>query len=346
MSNRPDHYLPHSQEMSGFLHAIKEDPQDPTPRLIFADWLEEQGDPRGEWLRLQAEKSLGNSQSEKDTAREAELTRTFKKWLSPRPPWITELKLEGMLISIRIGVGRSLKRRLTSLSKLEWWPWVSSLNISQSNLAEGEVVRLAEWQDLQGLTLLDLANCQLKEPDMASLAESPYVRNLRSLLLWHNHHPGAKGAHRIFTSAYLSKLRLLNLGGSEMGHSGIQVLANESTLENLALVYLWRNKVDDECAELIAGSPRLSKLTSLGLTSNEIGDRGAIALAKSQTLQSLTWLHLQSNKIGKAGATALAESPYLQHITTLNLTGNSVGKKAAERVRARFMAQCNGNVFV
>lgn len=40
-----------------FLEAILQDPDDDTPRLIFADWLEEQGDSasaaRAEFVRVQ-----------------------------------------------------------------------------------------------------------------------------------------------------------------------------------------------------------------------------------------------------------------------------------------------------
>jgi uncharacterized protein (TIGR02996 family) len=35
-----------------FLQGMLEQPDDPVPRLVFADWLEEQGDPRGELIRL------------------------------------------------------------------------------------------------------------------------------------------------------------------------------------------------------------------------------------------------------------------------------------------------------
>src|SRR5262249_8893949 len=38
-----------------FLQAILEAPDDDTPRLIYADWLEERGDPRGEFIRLQCQ---------------------------------------------------------------------------------------------------------------------------------------------------------------------------------------------------------------------------------------------------------------------------------------------------
>lgn len=35
-----------------FLQAMQENPEDNTLRLVFADWLEERGDPRGELIRL------------------------------------------------------------------------------------------------------------------------------------------------------------------------------------------------------------------------------------------------------------------------------------------------------
>lgn len=38
-----------------FLQAIVDDPTEYLPRLVFADWLDEQGDPRGELIRVEAE---------------------------------------------------------------------------------------------------------------------------------------------------------------------------------------------------------------------------------------------------------------------------------------------------
>src|SRR5437868_13708602 len=37
---------------AAFYQDILEHPDDRAPRLIYADWLEEQGDPRGEFIRL------------------------------------------------------------------------------------------------------------------------------------------------------------------------------------------------------------------------------------------------------------------------------------------------------
>jgi uncharacterized protein (TIGR02996 family) len=36
-----------------FLRAVREAPGDDTPRLVYADWLEERGDPRGDYLRAE-----------------------------------------------------------------------------------------------------------------------------------------------------------------------------------------------------------------------------------------------------------------------------------------------------
>jgi uncharacterized protein (TIGR02996 family) len=39
-----------------FLHAIHANVDDSTPKLVYADWLEERGDPRGQWLRTEVER--------------------------------------------------------------------------------------------------------------------------------------------------------------------------------------------------------------------------------------------------------------------------------------------------
>ena len=38
-----------------FLQQIVAAPEDVEPRLVYADWLEERGDPRGDFIRIQCE---------------------------------------------------------------------------------------------------------------------------------------------------------------------------------------------------------------------------------------------------------------------------------------------------
>jgi carbon storage regulator len=50
--SHPD-FPPRSADETPFLQAIVEEPGDEGTRLVFADWLEERGDPLGEFLRHQ-----------------------------------------------------------------------------------------------------------------------------------------------------------------------------------------------------------------------------------------------------------------------------------------------------
>jgi uncharacterized protein (TIGR02996 family) len=48
-----------ADDEKAFLRAVCEHPDDDRPRLIFADWLDEHGDPRGEFIRLQCALASG-----------------------------------------------------------------------------------------------------------------------------------------------------------------------------------------------------------------------------------------------------------------------------------------------
>src|SRR5437016_4037405 len=83
--------------MSGdesFLQAIVEDPDDDGLRLVFADWLEERGDPRGEFIRLQCELArLPKSDQRRAPleARAAELLEQHEEaWLGPLRSWLLD----------------------------------------------------------------------------------------------------------------------------------------------------------------------------------------------------------------------------------------------------------------
>jgi uncharacterized protein (TIGR02996 family) len=64
-----------------FLAAIEAAPQDMLPRLVYADWLDERNDPRGEYLRLEVERhraeARGTSLESSALARLGELEDTL-----------------------------------------------------------------------------------------------------------------------------------------------------------------------------------------------------------------------------------------------------------------------------
>src|SRR5262245_35816935 len=93
------------KEAEGFVRAIAEDVYDDTPRLIYADWLEEHGDPdRAEFIRVQCELEAIRDRYEIDRAwelhaREGQLlAKNRKKWLGRLPKgwddWQTGAEIE------------------------------------------------------------------------------------------------------------------------------------------------------------------------------------------------------------------------------------------------------------
>jgi uncharacterized protein (TIGR02996 family) len=67
-----------------FIDAIAEDPDDDTARLVYADWLDERGDPRAEYLRLEAElaTSITGDRRKQATGRMRKLRRRLDAlWL-------------------------------------------------------------------------------------------------------------------------------------------------------------------------------------------------------------------------------------------------------------------------
>ena len=62
-----------------FLSAILASPEDDAPRLVYADWLEERRDPRGEYLRIQS-RIEGRR---KETKASAGLRKRLVEWVRP-----------------------------------------------------------------------------------------------------------------------------------------------------------------------------------------------------------------------------------------------------------------------
>src|SRR5262245_71652 len=80
--------MPHEDEGRAFLEAIREAPEDDTPRLVYADWLDDHGDEaRAEFVRLQCELARLGPKEERRAGleqRERQLLASNRgTWLGP-----------------------------------------------------------------------------------------------------------------------------------------------------------------------------------------------------------------------------------------------------------------------
>jgi uncharacterized protein (TIGR02996 family) len=66
---------------AAFFQAILDNPDDRSLPLVYADWLEERGDPRAEFLRVQAELAKLERRDPRRPEREPRLWELFEQLL-------------------------------------------------------------------------------------------------------------------------------------------------------------------------------------------------------------------------------------------------------------------------
>src|SRR4051812_9792088 len=114
-----------SETERALLRAILDDIDDDAVRLVYADYLEERGDPRGEFIRLQI--AGHRDESKEPSAREQELLeRHLAEWTSEAQPFDRrKVRLDferGFIAAARIQKGSdddlAVLRRLPGLRRL------------------------------------------------------------------------------------------------------------------------------------------------------------------------------------------------------------------------------------
>jgi uncharacterized protein (TIGR02996 family) len=298
-----------------FLQAILEEPDDDTHRLVYADWLDEHGDPdRAEFIRVQCELTRLEGDDDPTSAaqvrmaalqhREAVLLGSHRPaWTQPLPEWA---------------------RRWCGFQR----GFVATVHASAALFLEhgAELLRVAPVQHLA----LDSVGHWT-----AALAASPLLRPLRSLLLANQRLDDA-AARALAASPHLANLTLLNLDNNRLTADGAQALASATGLPRLARLQLGGNMLGPAGAEALADSLLLPGLTRLYLSRDRLGDTGAAALAGAPALAGLAVLHLQSNGIGEEGAAALAGSPYLRDLREIGLGNNPINARGVRALQNRF----------
>jgi uncharacterized protein (TIGR02996 family) len=294
----------------GFLRAILEEPDDDTHRLVYADWLEEQGEtPRAEFIRMQC----ARSRLPQDDPRRVEMYRReeqFLHWHGDR--WLEPLRLY-------LGAWHFRRGFLQSATV------PGSAFLTHHRL----LFRIAALEHLR----LEREPGGLRGADEVArvLGASPLLLRLGSLTL----PPGdlsPDGAAALAEARSLVGLFTLNLAGNDLGPAGARALAGSPVLARLNFLDLAVNGIGRDGVTALVAWPHLRKLVSLGLNSNGLGNAGVSILAGSAHVSGLTTLHLAYNEIGPAGARALARSPHLTRLTWLSLDGNPVGNAGAEEL--------------
>jgi uncharacterized protein (TIGR02996 family) len=309
-----------------FLHEILAHPDDDAPRLIYADWLDEHNDPRGEFIRIQcalAQLSDNDRRRWPLEQREQELLREHEaKW---RPKGIGKspcLFRRGFVEEITLFL-RDFPDVVGAI--FEQTPLRHVCLRGQDNPAE-EIERAREEMERRHFTpgLRPPQVCVIGrlvlDARLRNVTQSPLLARLRGLRLAF---PLAiEDLRNLIESPHLTNLTDLNLAHTYLTIDDLRFLANAASLTSLSKLNLSGNRLTHEAARVLAESHLLPQLETLHLDSNLLGDAGALVLSEWPALPRLTRLSLGHNQIFATGVKALAESPALRGLISLDLSRN------------------------
>lgn len=334
--------------------AIVAAPDDDAPRLVYADWLSDRGDPRGEQIAIE----LALSHTRPDTPERAALAeRAAALHASIGSPALDGIEIQfrstrGMIEYARLQlpvllssdreilaiapVLRSIEvSNVTASAILEllarpWFPRLRSLEM-EYYVPGDALVAIAGSPAARTLDRLATHHAMLPVSAFAALGASEHLADLRTLDL------GLSGTSDEAVAALLSgglpSLTTLRLGNNTIGTAGCEAIARHvAPLQHLSIGW---NRVGHRGVRAIASSPLRRDLLHLDLEHIQTGDIGCAALADADI--PLQILNLRQSKVGDAGARHLLRwSSLPTSLRELDLRNNQLSADVSTELRERF----------
>jgi uncharacterized protein (TIGR02996 family) len=348
-----------------FLQSICDDPDDDTPRLIYADWLEEHGTAaeidRASFIRLQIEAhrlpEFDRLRCEREWEAERLLARRRSTWLGGLPWWVEDF---GAGFFERGFVNRLCVLPLHFLEEFPELPdrepitdlWVRAegakvpveqllalpglerlreLDFSAHGIKNTGAAKLAHCLALGNLTSLDLSANDISFNGVRALAGSRYLQNLEHLQVDPLPHECLVA---LIASPHLGRLRRLDLNPNVSGLRGLEMLFRSDLGRRLTTLSLsgWSHfgASQEAAAQRLAVADGMVGLTALYFIRARIGDAGLAALARASHLSGVRELSLLGGSVTAEGLRALAESDVFAGLTDLRLAYDPLGDSALE----------------
>jgi uncharacterized protein (TIGR02996 family) len=334
-----------------FMRDIADSPDDDTPRLVFADWLEDNGQPeRAEFIRVQC----ARARLEFDApGREMERGRPDFRGAGggPTPPGAALRELERREQRLWRRHGDAWRGALPRLTGVKW-EFLRGLPAcvlitpkgfrthADAVFAAAPVHALRHWAagdepdlpslaaspHLARLTSLDLSAARIVRPeDVRALAGAPQLVRLNTLYLRYSRLGPEAG---VALARCPARWRKLSLSSAVLGPGGAEALASCPRLADLHTLDLGHNDIGPRGIRALARA-QLPNLRRLELSGNALGPEGAAELAAAPWLGQVRELHLARNRLGDAGVAMLAAAPVLAGLNWLNLVNNQITDEGA-----------------
>jgi uncharacterized protein (TIGR02996 family) len=327
---------------AAFLDAIRREPEDDTHRLVFADWLTDNGQPeRAQFIRLHIAWCQRPTDAPPDDDLKARLLAAFAAtWLADR--------------------GQLYDRGFTSVGWFEDFDGFADL--ADRVFGEHPIRVVYLYQDftyeedrrpferfraaaglLRGVIGLGCMSRGWPQDYVRDVLSLPELADLQMLDFADSDEFGPKVAHAIAAANHLTNLRVLDLSGCGIEDEGLEALAGASHLGSLTSLRLGvhggnadkDNYLSEDGIAALTRSRYLTNLTQLSVSCNEFGDEGLAHLLKWKHLGNLTELDLSVTGVSDDGLLALTRSRKLDNLRRLDVrNGNLMSEVARAFLRA------------
>ena len=326
-----------------FLAAIADRPDDDLPRLVYADWLDENGDPvRAEFIRVQielAKVSAFDPRHKALNARHLALLHAHRDpWTLPHLYGVSQQFSRGFVERVNASA-EWLVEHPGSLAKAP-----GPLRSLRVFAASAFLARLSEVPDLARFEELDLTGTTFAgADDVRRFFTTARLDKLRSLILRNSNLWEGEELAAIADTPVAPRLRSLDVSGNRVGDTGVRVLASRPEFAGLTSLTYRGDEIDYQMlvhangAGALADSATLTRLTALDLGDQYIGEGGLRRLVNSPNAAGLERLAVEYNDLGDISDGWMADvvgSPHLGALRELVLCGNRLGRLGAEELAA------------
>lgn len=337
--------------------AVLAAPDDDAPRLVFADLLTGQGDPRGEFIALQCRLAATPDDEQRRQLRIAEnklLAAHEARWSADFFAVAKSTPFRKVKVVFHRGFLEEATLPIDALDDLEPLfqaaPLLRRLRFDspgftgQTHAPPTLSGRLTSPR-LRTVKSLDLRLPAGGDAVARELSQCPHLTGLHTLHLeatsWpipdfptpvfsgppESHRLGVGGAVMLASSPYLKGLRDVKLASNALGGAGVKALLDGGwALESLDVS---GNQLDDTALTAIATAPHLSKLRRLCVGGGQYSARGLTALATSKTLTSLSSLDLNASQLTPKLLEQFLGALKLSTLTELTLIATGLGDAGA-----------------
>ena len=252
------------------LRAILDSPDDDAPRLVYADWLEEHGDPaRATFIRAQIQLTrLPDNDPDRDSLVQMETTL----WRANRDLWTGWVPRWARFDRFRRGFLEKVRCDVPEF------------------LAGADAVRAQ--------TPLLAARLDGGGEFAVPLFRSRALNGLRSLTLSIGGVQQGTWEH-LFTCPYLARLIELDLCSNAYAGELINGLVSSDILPELKTLRLKWLGLDDQLASRLLGHAWIKRIRALDLGNNHITVAAAAGVVNSPFLEEIEYLNLRGNPLAE-----------------------------------------------